>query len=126
MTQKLILTLIFILLIVFVQSKKECPENWTRIHDKCLSPLIKQLLGRTEAIQRCESMNATLPSIRSAEENKVIMQIMKGERRPIWLSAKRTGKHEFTWIDGSKMTYSNWAKEEHVNRNCTATWAEGE
>ncbi|RWS22539.1 hypothetical protein B4U80_13537 [Leptotrombidium deliense] len=117
---------ILLLFIVVVQSKKECPENWTRTRDKCFSPLITQLLDRTAALQRCESMNATLPSIRSAEENKVIMQVLKGERRAIWLSAKRTGKHEFKWIDGSKMTYTNWASKEHDFHNCTTTWAEGE
>jgi protein tyrosine phosphatase len=67
-----------------------------------------------EAEQICESYNATLISIHSAEENEFIRSYVLKQSlysTNVWIGLKRniSGSHEFVWVDKSPLDYVNWS-----------------
>ncbi|RWS20102.1 macrophage mannose receptor 1-like isoform X1, partial [Leptotrombidium deliense] len=59
-------------------------------------------------------MNASLITIRSAEENEFIRQTFT--RLTLWLGARRvSGTRQWKWIDGSDVIYTNWNPGEPNN-----------
>jgi hypothetical protein len=65
-----------------------------------------------EAEKFCESINATMISIHSAEENKFIRSYV--EQQPeystkVWIGLKRNISQGFRWIDKSPFDYSKWS-----------------
>ncbi len=67
----------------------------------------------------CQSINATLISIHSAEENKFAMNLAnklrteETNKHVVWIGAKRNNSLVyFEWSNGEKLKYSNWANNE--------------
>ncbi|RWS20863.1 aggrecan core protein-like protein, partial [Leptotrombidium deliense] len=62
-----------------------------------------------ENLRKCETMNATLVTVKSKEENDFLFNWIKNDTLYYWLSAQRVNTTaQFKWIDGSNLTYSNW------------------
>ncbi len=86
------------------------------------------------AEQICESNNATLISIHSAEENEFIRNYI--EEQPsssirVWIGLKRksSDSHEFIWVDKSPVDYFNWRINQPDNvgglEHYVAIWVDG-
>lgn len=60
--------------------------------------------------QECQKLGATLPVIKSAEENDFLLSLMKDNGNP-WLGMEApNGDNDFYWADGTSVaeTFSAW------------------
>ncbi|CAJ0943713.1 unnamed protein product, partial [Mesorhabditis belari] len=102
-----------------------CPPEW--VYSSTLQSCYKAIYGTNyqQAADQCTSMDSTLASIRSDEENRVVNEVLQlgiplttGVQGGL-LGAKRTGPgaSEWMWIDGSPWNYTKWARGEPNNVN---------
>jgi uncharacterized protein involved in tolerance to divalent cations len=79
----------------------ECESDWVQYKHKCVK-YFNQKVEFEVAEKICESNNANLISIHSAEENEFIRSYVK--KHPSY----STKSLEFFWIDKSPVDYVNW------------------
>jgi hypothetical protein len=91
----------------------KCGSGWVQYKQKCVK-YFNQTVKFFKAEKICESNNATLISIHSAEENEFIRSYV--EKQPslsisMWIGLKRniSGSQEFVWVDKSPVDYVNWS-----------------
>ncbi|MGN0115483.1 MAG: dockerin type I domain-containing protein [Acutalibacteraceae bacterium] len=81
----------------------------------------------------CQSKNAHLATITSAEEKSVIDSLIResGFEGKLWLGAT-VSSGKVSWIDGSSSSYTNWADEQpsngkyvYVDTDLSNNWATG-
>ena len=87
-----------------------------------------------DAQQVCESWNSSLTSIHSGAESDFILgQVRSTNTSEFWIGlTDRANEGSFEWVDGSDMTYTNWAEGQpddfESNQDCgifVLTWAFG-
>lgn len=81
--------------------------NSTKVHSKV-------------AKSHCESLNASMISIHTPEENEFIRRLIYihyDSHLWIWLSRARNynSTSQFTWLDGSSFDYTNWINPQSVD-----------
>ncbi|RWS05816.1 low affinity immunoglobulin epsilon Fc receptor-like protein, partial [Leptotrombidium deliense] len=93
------------------KSNDLCPDGWIRFEKQCY---VQEYVGKAswlkfdEAQNYCKSLNASMVSIHSKEENDFVSQLMK--TGGIWLAGQqeRIKSSKFNWIEGSEFNYTNW------------------
>ena len=103
-------------------------------HVSCYFFVDKGEKNITMAEKECEKLGATLPFIKSAKENRFLLNLMRN--RNFWFGMQAPQKENiFYWADGTPVatTYSNWNEGEpnyKGKENCgymyTTTYAPGE
>ena len=92
---------------------KDAPKDSTAFQGK-LYKVFKAELTWHEAAKKCRDMGGILASAKSAEANAFLVKLAEG--KCVWLGATDEVKEgEWLWQDGTKVTYSNWAKHEPDN-----------
>ncbi len=91
---------------------EKCDNDWVQYKQRCVK-YFKQKVEFQVAAVTCESNNATLISIHSAEENEFIRKYV--EKQPsssivIWIGLKRNiyDSNKLIWVDNSPVDYKNW------------------
>ena len=95
-----------------------CPTGWLYFNSSCFKEF-KTALPWTDAKQACESVNSSLASIHSAEENEFIFRHVMSADTPIAAIGFYDSANEgiFVWTDGSDVSFSNWAEFQPDNFN---------
>lgn len=67
-----------------------------------------------ESLEICNSLNSTLASVHSSDENAFIRSLAFEDRAgesELWLGGEQivTGLSAYKWLDGSKFNYYNWS-----------------
>lgn len=101
-----------------------CDYAWRHFQSHCYLP-VSNLTNRGDAQQSCEAMNSSLVSIHSDEENARVSTLClalgdlvaatdsDGDGRPscfIGLRQPVSGKGNWSWDDGSDISYTRWGR----------------
>ncbi len=63
----------------------------------------------SESRNICESLNATMISIHSSQENDFVLNLVQKQSHIIvWLGGKRNSHNSFEWINENAFNYTNW------------------
>ncbi|RWS26250.1 aggrecan core protein-like protein [Leptotrombidium deliense] len=90
-----------------------CPDEWTAFNGNCY--IVTKFTDFVSGQNYCKTMNATLPSVHSKEENEFLALLLRVNNvYNFWLNACQVerGNSKFQWLDGSKFNYQNWSKNE--------------
>ena len=117
------------LLSCFIQA---CPSGWSTNGVSCFYIDATRTPNRNFARQKCQSMGADLPIIRSSVERDFIFNLLKNNpavsAEGVWLGLNRAGSR-FYWIDGSYASYQVWGGSEPNNHggneNCAQMYRGG-
>ncbi|KAM7411148.1 hypothetical protein PAMA_021230 [Pampus argenteus] len=95
-----------------------CPPGWTRLGSRCfIFRNIKKCMGDAESV--CLSLGGNLASIHSAEEHKLLRELINkvsGSYSRTWIGCHDGVKEGmWMWTDGSEFNYQVWGKEEPNN-----------
>jgi hypothetical protein len=88
----------------------KCGKDWALYKHKCVK-YFNQAVKFQEAEEICESNNATLISIHSAEENEFIRSYVQNQplsSTRVWIGLIKNVSDEFSWVDKSPVVYVNW------------------
>lgn len=67
----------------------------------------------TEAKAYCESLGGHLATITSQEEQNIVASlVLSGDKNSYWLGGQKDSADNWSWIDGSTWSYTNWASGE--------------
>ena len=71
---------------------------------------------RSEAQKYCDSLDANLVKINSAEENEFVLNLVRKHApsvKQVWIGLQwEAGPKDFYWFDHSVPTFKNWAPNE--------------
>ena len=93
----------------------DCDPGYTKAGDWCLM-VVTEPANFLEAILDCKSRDASLASIHSQEEQDNIHGLTLPTRTWIGLT-DFLDEGQFSWVDGSKVTFTNWMNGEPNNKN---------
>lgn len=87
----------------------------------------------SDARQKCQSLGAHLPIIRSANERDFIFDMLKKHQsltnEGVWLGLERRAGSSFYWVDGTPLNYQTWGSREPNNyggnENCAQMYKGG-
>ncbi len=87
----------------------KCKDDWSHYKNKCLKA-ITDGKNFSDAVKLCQSMNATLNSIHSAEENDFVLNLIKYITNTVSLriGAIRESAGVYEWINKKPFNYTNW------------------
>ncbi|RWS20505.1 macrophage mannose receptor 1-like protein, partial [Leptotrombidium deliense] len=113
------------LLLCVAQSNGSCPYDWTLYNKQCFFKDTESM-DFVNAQKYCKSLNSSLVSIHSENENEFVRNFIKRYRRNVWLNGKQHAlkSSNIRWLDGSEFNYANWhawsyqpdeIKEDHLN-----------
>jgi len=89
-----------------------------------------QKLSWFDARGVCQSWGGELASVLNEAESKLISNLAKDTTDLVWIGASDHNKEKtWTWADGSKWAFSNWAPNEpnnfRGNQDCGGPWHNG-
>lgn len=91
-----------------------CPSGWIVFGSQCYFIVNKGKMNAFLGLYQCKKLGATLPIIKSAEENAFLKRLMEryGHTRLGLISPNRN--NVFEWLDGTSVahTFSDWASGE--------------
>jgi hypothetical protein len=94
-------------------SEKEVPKDATAFN-KHHYKYFKIECSWQEAVAKCAKMGGSLVSIKDQETDQFLAKLSQGQC--YWAGASDKKKEgEWLWLDGSKVTYTNWAPDEPDN-----------
>ncbi|XP_074607271.1 uncharacterized protein LOC141860156 isoform X2 [Acropora palmata] len=106
--------------------ERDCPENWA-VHCKSCYYMTGETSSKVEdAQEKCKTMSATLPIIKSESENSFILDMMSNQKSWVWLGMERK-QSKMVWFDDAPAEpsngalYSAWKADEPSNtgnENC--------
>lgn len=91
--------------------QKTCASGLLPGANGCYSPSISDVW--TGANLHCTTRGGTLPVVRNVLENIDLLnvsRVVQCSGDAVWLGATRLFGPEWQWIDGTPLTYINWAK----------------
>lgn len=104
----------------FVMNKRAALHKWYHPKGQWDFEYFTDTLRYTfdEAKDFCQQRGSEVATITSEQEVKYILHAMKNNRHGFWAGAERDNNaigvkgpgYGFTWLDGSEITYSNWAQ----------------
>ena len=106
-----------------------CPEGWVENGNQCYFILPKEK-NTFEGYYLCKQLGATLPIIKSAEENAFLLSLTEGQGHPRLGMIAPNGNNVFEWLDGTAVadTFSAWNTGEPNNpgsENCGHLYVSG-
>lgn len=89
-----------------------CPSGWTEFGSQCYFIVNKGKMNAFLGLYQCKKLGATLPIIKSAEENAFLQRLMArhGSTRLGMIAPNRN--NVFEWLDGTSLAFSDWAHTE--------------
>ena len=106
----------------FIGSQQDCPQDWVRDGRSCYLLINTTTLKWSDARATCQTYGADLPIIRSADENKFILDLVKSQPTVqewgAWLGLyRKPPNEEFYWIDDTPLAghFSAWSSGEPNN-----------
>ena len=111
----------------------DCPQLWVLHGNSCYRVIDTPTVNWTDARTTCQTLGGDLPIIRSEDENKFILDLLKKQptvqKLGAWLGLYRKTGDEFYWIDDTPLMkqYSPWADGEpnNVQEKCVTIYATG-
>ena len=106
-----------------------CPEGWVENGNQCYF-ILPQNKRAFEGYYLCKKLGATLPIIKSAEENDFLVSLTEGKGDPRLGMIAPNGDNVFEWLDGTTLadTFSPWDAGEPNNpgsENCVFLYVSG-
>ena len=102
-------------------SEALCPNGWFHIHDSCYKFSTAKALRWDAAKLSCEAMSSHLLIVNSDSEQLAVAGAIK-RTSTMWIGLHRddSNKNQWIWVDGQKVTYSNWGVGEpnNINEEC--------
>ena len=94
-----------------------CPSGWFKKLRSCYK-LSENVLNWQAAKNACEDLNSTLAIISSHAEHKALITHINGTKKNTWIGLHRntSDKNGWLWVDGSRLNYTDWGKNEPNNR----------
>ncbi|XP_030609905.1 ladderlectin-like [Archocentrus centrarchus] len=97
---------------------QSCPPGWTQYCNRCFY-YVSQTMIWGDAQRNCQSMKANLASVHSLEEYQVIQKVISDASKAsgrTWIGGTDGQKEGYWfWIDGTRLTYTNWCLGEPNN-----------
>ena len=86
-----------------------CPEGWVENGNQCYF-ILPEKKEAFVGLYLCRQLEATLPIIKSAEENAFLLSLMEGKGDPRLGMIAPNGDNVFEWLDGTAVadTFSAW------------------
>ncbi len=82
-------------------------NGWSSYQNKCIKLFEDKIFS--DAKNFCESLNATLISIHSTQENDFVLNLVQKQSHVIvWIGGKRNSANNFEWINKNAFNYTNW------------------
>jgi hypothetical protein len=81
-------------------------NGWSSYQNKCIKLFEDKIFS--DAKNFCESLNATLISIHSTQENDFVLNLVQKQSH-VWIGGKRDSNNNFEWINGNAFNYTNWS-----------------
>uniref|UniRef100_A0A669DUH4 Ladderlectin n=1 Tax=Oreochromis niloticus TaxID=8128 RepID=A0A669DUH4_ORENI len=93
-----------------------CPHGWTRFNRRCFV-YIPTAMNWAHAERKCRSMGAHLASVHSSSEYHLIQKLTGPYGyKTTWIGGTNaSGKHVWSWTDGSCFSYTHWCPGEPNN-----------
>ena len=107
----------------YAATRNRVPETATAAQDGKSYQAFDRVLTWKEAQQACVQMGGHLPIIRTEAEDRLVRGLMEAAGlKQAWLGATDEIKEgQWRWIDGTEMTYTNWAKDQPNDANFDGT-----
>ena len=107
-----------------------CPEGWVENGNQCYSILPETKEAFVRGLYLCNQLGATLPIIKSAEQNAFLLSLMEGKDDPRLGMIAPNNDNVFEWLDGTAVadTFSAWNTGEPNNpgsENCGHLYVSG-
>ncbi|CAJ0587659.1 unnamed protein product, partial [Mesorhabditis spiculigera] len=109
----------------------DCPPYWSFLaQDNLCYSVVSTAGSYGQAVRTCEASDGDVVKISDAFTNQAILQATKSHT-PLYIGVERQSNGQWTYSDGSALTYSNWDAGEPRNssNNCAvivppnAKWA---
>ena len=86
-----------------------CPEGWVENGNQCYF-ILPEKKEAFVGLYLCKQLGATLPIIKSAEENDFLVSLTEGKGDPRLGMIAPNGDNVFEWLDGTAVadTFSAW------------------
>jgi len=98
---------------VLFRTRPSCPPQDAKEHGGNYYKVFYENVSWHEAREKCETMGGYLAVVRSKAEDEFVAEI---SRSHVWLGATDEDMEgQWTWLDGTPMTYSNWDRTEPNN-----------
>ena len=91
-----------------------CPEDWVENGNQCYYILPETKETFVWGLYLCKQLGATLPIIKSAEQNAFLLSLMEGKDDPRLGMTAPDNNNVFEWLDGTAVadTFSAWNTSE--------------
>ena len=87
-----------------------CPKGWVENGNQCYYILPETKEAFVRGLYLCNKLGATLPIIKSAEQNAFLLSLMEGKDDPRLGMIAPNNNNVFEWLDGTAVadTFSAW------------------
>ena len=107
-----------------------CPQGWVENGNQCYF-ILPEKKEAFVGLYLCKQLGATLPIIKSAEENAFLLSLTEGKGDPRLGMIAPKSDRVFKWLDGTAVadTFSAWNTGEpnnnHGLENCAQLYVSG-
>ena len=104
-----------------------CPEGWVENGNQCYF-ILPEKKEAFVGLYLCKQLGATLPIIKSAEENDFLVSLTEGKGDPRLGMIAPNGDNVFEWLDGTAVAFSAWNTGEPNgpgSENCGMVYVSG-
>ena len=101
-----------------------CPNNWIHLQGSCYK-ISSRTLNWNAAKSACKALGSNLVMVKSQAEQQALASKIS---QSIWMGLYRDPKDtsRWLWVDGTRVTYTNWYQGEPNNRvseQCGMMWS---
>uniref|UniRef100_A0A8C1RRC0 Mannose receptor, C type 1b n=1 Tax=Cyprinus carpio TaxID=7962 RepID=A0A8C1RRC0_CYPCA len=112
------------------EPKGGCGPEWKNFKGKCYN-MKEDMKTWTEAREYCRELGGDLTSIMSRQQQAFLSTLSSDKTTDFWIGFSNLANGRFKWTDGSKVTFTEWAKGEprtywHIHWENDHYWDEQE
>uniref|UniRef100_A0A671L2P7 Macrophage mannose receptor 1-like n=1 Tax=Sinocyclocheilus anshuiensis TaxID=1608454 RepID=A0A671L2P7_9TELE len=93
------------------EPKGGCAPEWKSFKGKCYN-MKEDMKTWTEAREYCRELGGDLASIMSRKQQAFLSTLIRDKTTDFWIGFSNLASGRFKWTDGSKVTFTEWAKGE--------------
>uniref|UniRef100_A0A8C1ZAP3 Mannose receptor, C type 1b n=1 Tax=Cyprinus carpio TaxID=7962 RepID=A0A8C1ZAP3_CYPCA len=93
------------------EPKGGCGPEWKNFKGKCYN-MKEDMKTWTEAREYCRELGGDLTSIMSRQQQAFLSTLSSDKTTDFWIGFSNLANGRFKWTDGSKVTFTEWAKGE--------------